>query len=183
MQEWGQGWQWYQDDPAHATVEEVVTEIINATDEAVFAGCSMIGEIKELAINTVPDWLLPCDGTEYLGTDYPELWAVIHDNLKTDADHFRTPQRYRTLGWGEVVGQQEGSETHINTVGELVPHHHQYNEVFATLVDPGVSPSIIGIDDINASDTTDTGDGEAYSVLNPVDGAQFYIIAARPQAG
>jgi len=182
MQQWSNTGNWYQDDPTHATVDEVIAEIINATDNAVFAGCSMIGQILELTVNTIPGWLLPCDGTEYLGTDYPELWAVIHDNLKTDADHFRTPDRVRRIGWGEAVGDQEGGETHTLTIGELTPHTHVYAN--AGLPDvPVVGPGEVPVNAFSgADDTGSTGGGDAFSVIQPVEGAQFYIIASTPLA-
>lgn len=181
MQEWGTSSQWRQNDPTHASVDDVIAEIITMTDRAVMAGCTMLGEIKELAIGTIPDWLLLCDGATYNRVDYPDLYAILDSAFILDADTFRVPDRIRRFGVGGVaMGTQEGSETHTNTIGELVPHHHQYNEVFATLVDPGVAPSVIGIDDINASDTTDTGDGDAFSILNPVEGSAFYIVAKYP---
>lgn len=175
LQELGSEWSWRQDDPAHATVEEVITEIENATDNAIFTGCIMIGEIKELVLNTVPDWLLPCDGTEYLGADYPLLWAVIHDNLKTDATHFRTPDRARRVGWGEAVGAQEGAEKHTLTFAELPAEATNVASDYIELESGSLGFALY---DINGY-----GGGGAHNNIQPTEGAQFYIVAALPVAG
>ena len=151
------------------------------TDRAVFAGCTMLGEIKELTISTVPDWLLLCDGATYDRVDYPDLYTVLDTAFIIDADTFRVPDRTRRLGMGGVaMGTQEGSETHTNTMGELVPHHHTYTEIVvnATIVLGELAGFAINDDTI--SNTGDTGDGDEYSILNPVEGSAFYIVAKYP---
>lgn len=175
MQDWSQEWQWRQDDPAHATVQEVITEIENATEQAIFWGCMLIGEVKELALNEAPDWLLPCDGAEYLGDDYPLLWAVIHDNLKTDATHFRTPDRNRRIAWGGTVGAQEGEETHTLTFSELPT---EATNVALDYIELTPGAGAFALFDINGY-----GGGNPHNNIPPVEGAQFYIVASYPTAG
>lgn len=179
----GSSYAWRQDDPANATVSEVITEINNATDAAVFAGCYMIGQVIELVTNDVPAWVLPCDGTEYLGSDYPELWAVIHDNLKTDGTHFRTPDRNRRIAWGETVGAQEGSEEHTLTVVELPAHNHYYNTVTFDFIELEAGATAFARYDVEQFDTGETGNDTPHSILNPVEGTQYFIVASTPQAG
>jgi len=183
MQRWARAGEWAQLDPSHATVTEVITEIITATDNAVFSGCTMIGEIKELVINDVPDWLVLCDGTEYADTDYPELWAVIHDNLKTDATHFRVPQRARRVAWGETVGAQEGEETHTLITNEMPAHVHVDTTTGITAADPIAGVPLPAASPATASTTGSTGGDGAHNNIQPMEGAQFYIVASTPQAG
>lgn len=174
---------WDQVNPTDATIAEVIAEIEKATDEAVFAGCIMIGEIKELCLDTIPDWLLLCDGTEYANVDYPELAAVIHPGFITDADHFRVPQREgRFALQGASPGSQGGEETVTLTVEQIPPHTHTYEMPVGTLVDPGVEPSAVGLDDINTSDTGSTGGGEAHNNMPPYEETQFFIVARYPNA-
>lgn len=141
----------------------------------------MLGEIKELAIATIPDWLLLCDGATYDRVDYPDLYTILDGAFIIDADTFRVPDRTRRLGMGGVaMGTQEGSENHTNTLGELVPHHHQYTEtILASTVVLGALTGL-SLSDDTTSNTTETGDGDEYSILNPVEGSAFYIVAKYP---
>lgn len=181
MQEWGTDSQWRQNDPTHASVDDVIAEIITMTDRAVMAGCTMLGEIKELAIATIPDWLLLCDGATYDRVDYPDLYTILDAAFIIDADTFRVPDRVRRLGMGGVaMGTQEGSETHTNTIGELVPHTHVVIDPGAILILPGTGPEFALTDPGLPTDTGSTGDGDPYSILNPVEGSAFYIVAKYP---
>jgi len=184
LEELAKNWNWAKTDPTHATVEQVISELV-AARTVLEQGASMyIGEIREFATADPPEGWLRCTGATYANVDYPLLAAVIHPGFVVDADHFRVPDRVRRLGMDDIYpGMQEGSEFHTNTLAELVPHTHSYDQVVATLIDPGVSPSVIGIDDINTVQTGSTGSGDAYSILNPVEGTQFYILAAWPTAG
>lgn len=180
----GQDWSWRQDDPSNATVGQVTAEVQAATDAAIFAGCIMIGEIKELALAEVPDWLLRCDGAEYLIADYPELASLIHPGYITDETHFRVPDRNRRLGMdGIYPAMQEGSETHTNTLAELVPHDHTYTEIVLSATTVLGELAGFSLSDDTTSNTGSAGSGDEYSILNPVEGSQFYIVARYPSAG
>lgn len=184
IEQLAESWNWYQADPSDATVDQVVNELIAARTVLEKGAQMFIGEIREFATADPPEGWLRCTGATYANVDYPLLAAVIHPGFVVDADHFRVPDRVRRLGMDDIYpGMQEGSEFHTNTLAELVPHTHSYDKIVATLIDPGVSPSVIGIDDINAEPTGSTGTGDEYSILNPVEGTQFYILAAWPTAG
>lgn len=180
LQEWGTASQWRQNDPTHASVDTVIAEIISMTDKAVLSGCTMIGEIKELATATVPDWLLLCDGATYDRVDYPDLYAVLDAAFIIDADTFRVPKRTDRLGYGGIaIGTQDGSMTHTNIEAEMYPHTHSYNEpVGEFLALTGEEPSVLAISPFGV--TGSTGGGNEYSIMNAVEGIRFYIVAANP---
>lgn len=184
LQELGSEWSWRQDDPGSATVLEVIKEIQAATDAAIFAGCMMIGQIIELATETPPGWVLRCDGATYENADYPELAAVLAVGYAVDADHFRVPDRNRRFGIdGVFPAMQGGEEEHTLTEAEIPSHTHSYDQVAVTLVDPGSTPSVLGVDDINTVQTGATGGGDPHNNMPPYEGTQFYIIAQYPAAG
>lgn len=185
LQQWGQANQWRQNDPTHASVAEVVAEIINITDKAVFAGCGMIGDVKYIAREPAP-FELVCNGMIYNRVDYPDLYAVLNPVYIIDADQFITPDLFDEFIMGgdeSEVGDTGGTDTVTLTVGNLPAHHHSYEKIVPTLTDPGVTPSVIGIEDINTEDTGDTGSGEAFSIINPYHKLIPVIVATYPQAG
>jgi len=92
-----------------------------------------LGAIFPFMTTAVPEGALECDGTEYLRTDYPDLYAVLDAAFITDADHFTTPDmRGRVpLGVGQGTGLSDyspgetgGTEGHVLSVDELAYHNH-----------------------------------------------------------
>jgi len=183
--EWlANSYNWVQADPLDATVEQVTQELIYARTVLEKGASMYIGEIQEFATEDPPEGWLRCTGAVYANVDYPLLAAVIHNGYVVDADHFRVPDRVRRLGMDDIYpGMQEGSETHTNTVAELAPHHHTYDKTIAAASTvlgelPGIELGAYA-----STDTGTTGSGTPYSILNPVEGTQFYIRAAWPTAG
>lgn len=184
LEEMAKPWNWFQDDPTHATVQQVIQEFIDARTVLEKRPSMYIGEIREFATADPPEGWLRCNGATYLNVDYPLLAAAIHPGYVVDGTHFKVPDRNRRMGMdGIYPAMQEGSETHTNTVGELVPHHHSYDKtvVAASVVLGELAGFELG--DYLSTPTSDTGGGNAYSILNPVEGTQFYIRAAWPTAG
>lgn len=127
-------------------------------------GC-MVGEIKSFMRETLPAGILPCDGTVYLRTDYPDLYSVLPAGFILDADQFMTPdlRRRGLIGTGEsislgdlVLGDTGGNEE-VSITEAIMPvhshdtqphshtdlgHTHLYNTPGATLpvVAPGEVP-------------------------------------------
>jgi microcystin-dependent protein len=109
------------------------------TIEALVAGLyrelfsPMLGHILSFATTNLPSNVLPCDGTQYLRTDYPFLYEVLDAAFIVDADHFITPDlRGRTIiGTGPGIALTErfvndvgGQEFVTLTIGELAVHSH-----------------------------------------------------------
>src|SRR6185369_3936796 len=55
-------WNWVQDDPSHATVQEVIDEFIVARTILEKGPSMYIGEVREFAIADSPEGWLRCDG-------------------------------------------------------------------------------------------------------------------------
>lgn len=184
LEELASSWNWYQADPSDATVQQVVNELIEARIVLEKGAQMFIGEIREFATADPPEGWLRCTGAVYANVDYPLLASVIHPGFVVDADHFRVPDRVRRFGMDDIYpGMQEGSEVHTNTLAELVPHHHTYDKTVAAASTvlgelPGVELGAYA-----STETGDTGGGDEYSILNPVEGTQFFILAAWPTAG
>lgn len=179
----GEAWPWRQDDPSNATVDQVTAEIQAATDAAIFAGCIMIGQIIELAVETPPTWMLRCDGAVYLIEDYPELAAVIHPGFIDDETHFHVPDRNQRLGVdGFYPATQGGEAAHTLTEAEIPAHTHSYNEPTGEFLGlTGEQPAVLLISPFGV--TGSTGGGEAHNNWPPYEGIQYYIIARYPSAG
>lgn len=193
LQMLGEKWSWQQDDPAAATVAEVTEEIINETDRAVFAGCIMIGEVKWLTTEA-PDWCLLCDGTEYDGDDYPDLYAVIDVAYHTGGGMFVVPDLLFRFPRGAVVpGTQGGQDNVILTVNELPSHAHGLHQHGSH--SHGISPDTEagGIPDISAgpplpgatdfASVENTGEGNAFNITPLYHDLIPVIVARLPTAG
>lgn len=160
-----------------ASVDDVTAAYKALIEAAWVGGCRMVGQVIEVAVNSIPSGCLPCDGTEYANADWPELAAVIHVGLRTDGAHFRTPDRNRRFALGgAIVGVQGGEETHALTEFEM-PGHTHIEEGF------GVAESVVlgelpGLSAAPAPKITgSTGGGGAHNNMPPYEGTIFVIVA------
>lgn len=180
MQILGNPYSWIQDDIAAATPGEVADEINKATDEMVFAGCTMIGQIMMLATDT-PEWCLECDGSIYLKADYPDLWAVLDPAYETDATHFRVPdlQARFPLG-GVLLGNNGGASTVVLNEDQMPAHSHVYlKTVAAASVVLGELPgSQLGA--YLPQETTIVGGNEPIDIMPPYEIVRYVIVAVQP---
>jgi microcystin-dependent protein len=88
----------------------------------------MIGDVVPVLRATLPPNKLWCDGSTYLRTDYPKLYAVLDSEFIVDADHFIVPDlRRRTVIGADddyPVNASGGEATHTLTSGEMPSHTH-----------------------------------------------------------
>lgn len=170
----------------------VIEEIINLKKQLQEGAGKVIGEVKEIACITVPDGWLPCDGSEYLKSDYPELYTAIGDlwgvnNPPSDVFHFRVPDRRGKVGVGlstetefNSIGKTGGEKDHTLTVGEMPSHTHGMG--YRTIGQSGSNRfSMVGQTNANREGdvgTSSTGESKAHNNMPPY--AVFnYIICAK----
>ena len=144
---------------------------------------NMIGSIRWGAWGTLPDNLLPCDGSLYLKDDYPKLYDILDAQYIVDATSFRTPdikQRVPlTAGSGSLttrsLGQTGGVETVQLSVNEMPSHNHG-TQIYSSNIDvegAGVpDPTAVGLPPIPTS-TGDTGGNQPHENMPP-----FYVLKA-----
>lgn len=181
LENMGYAWSWRQDDPTHATVDEVAAEIAKAVDNAVFMGCIMIGQVIEIATDC-PAWCLECDGTVYLNTDYPLLAAVIDSAYVVDGTHFRVPDHQDRFALGStILGEDGGESSHTLTTAEIPGHTH--TEMVPGIPGLALAPGELPVITTSAAGVTgSTGGGGAHNNMPPYETIRKVIIARYPSA-
>lgn len=113
------------------TIEKIVG---NAYEEIMNP---LLGQIMPIALATIPDNMLLCDGATYLKVDYPNLYAILDSAFIVNATSFKVPDlRSRVvIGAGQGSGlsnynvnAQGGEEQHVLSVIELAAHAHSLND-------------------------------------------------------
>lgn len=135
-----------------------------------------IGTMLDFAGNAAPAGYLNCDGSAVSRTTYADLFAVIGTlwGAGDGTTTFNLPDFRRrvavgsggtgTVTLGNAVGNTGGEEAHTMTLSELVPHHHSYQ----TLTNPGGIAIQGGTNYLfQAANTTDTGGGTPFNVMQP----------------
>lgn len=136
----------------------------------------MTGELWVGITADYPDGVLPFDGTQYLRTDYPSLYALIDAAFIDDADHFTLHEAagralvIAGVGGGgltpRAVGDTFGVETVTLVEADIPSHSH-------SVIDPGSVVVEAGIGAIALADpglptvTGDTGGGGAHENMQP----------------
>lgn len=159
-------------------------------------GCLPVGSVFAAITNTTPANCLPCDGEQYLGADYPDLFAVIHAGFKSET-HFVLPDlRGRVvLGTGQgatltnySIGDFGGQESHQLTVAELPAHNHALEAssgVDLNRATGGAASSATGLNvgGIFASapftplTTLDRGNGDSHENRQPYYALHYFVVA------
>lgn len=147
----------------------------------------MIGLIIPFVTADPPLGVLPCDGSEYLREDYPELYAVLDTFYIVDSDHFSVPDlRGRTIiGVGDGaglttrnIGDTGGEENHQLTESELASHAHTIPATITTLtLEPGEVTTLTPIP-LVSSYTGNTGGDEAHNTMQPFYALNYGILAS-----
>jgi microcystin-dependent protein len=161
------------------TVAEFLEMAITSMDGCP-GGSMVIGEIKTLATSALPAGMLWCDGSQYLRTAYPDLYAALDSAFVIDADNFVVPdlREVFVLGAGavHVVGDTGGAASHTLTVDEMPEHAHVVYRASSigtasTRVAGGASNTI------GATATTAAGGGLAHNNMPPFNTLNKAIVA------
>jgi microcystin-dependent protein len=163
--------------------------------------CRLIGEIVTFAGSSNPSVnFLLCDGSSYLRSDYPDLFAVIGSVFgSADSTHFNVPDlRGRTaVGAGtgpglssRSLGASFGEESHTLTGTEMPSHTHTdtghlHAEGTATpfpqLAPPaGVFVGAIpgaGFTGVGNAAISNTGGGGSHNNMQPSLVLNYFIVA------
>jgi len=122
------------------------------------------GDIKWSAAPSLPAGspYLYCDGSLYVGTDYPSLYSAIGTTYNTGgepAGNFRVPDlRGRliagvdgsiniTAGWAASLGGTGGEESHTLTVSEEPSHTHtdSGHTHVESVAAPAIGAAVVGV--------------------------------------
>jgi microcystin-dependent protein len=142
----------------------------------------MLGMIFPLVTLDPPPNVLPCDGSTYLRSDFPELFAVLDTVFIVDSDHFVVPDlRGRTIiGGGGVYSNADtgGEEAHQLTESEIPNHVHSIPLTTTTLaVEPG-EIAVLSPIPILTSSTGSTGGDSSHNNMQPFFALNYGIVAS-----
>jgi microcystin-dependent protein len=130
----------------------------------------------------LPWGTLPCDGSEYLKTDYPELWAVLETEtfeithtkvFESDSTHFIVPDLVGRVLVGYLLADESqdvtegwGTETETLSTAQIPAHTHTEK---SAVVNPGGYQGGTNRDGTTYStpQTGSTGGGEAHNNMQP----------------
>lgn len=145
---------------------------------------AMIGSIVPFATENLPTGCLPCDGSIYSATDYPELFAVLDSALKISPTEFRTPNlngRFiRGTDPAGILPFMEGGEAEVVlSIDQIPAHRHEYGArigatAFGSVAQVAV-PSNTG--SVVTRQTGSVGGGQAHNNLPPFLALRYGIIA------
>lgn len=180
---------------------ELMREVEVGGGGVMAAACHPIGDVFMNAGATTPEGALPCNGATYLRADYPDLYEMLDDNLKIDADHFKTPAiingrvpagvgTYPVVIGGMSgtaivsVGSELGEYAHTLSIEELPTHTHQqqYGTNSGMVQDNGFTGGYsAGTTPAGAPytplTTASAGGGQPHMNMPPITGLRFFIQA------
>lgn len=144
-------------------------------------GCLIFGQIVALATEEIPENMLPCDGSSYLRTDYPSLYANLNSTYITDANNFTVPDLRAQFVYGAVnlagIGNTGGSTTKNISNSNMPTHTHLYSAPLpgVTLTGAGVpTPTNIGS---LPTPSGSSGLGTAMDIMPPYTRLLYAIVA------
>jgi microcystin-dependent protein len=142
----------------------------------------MIGTIVPFMGETIPEYLLLCDGGTYAREDYPDLYAILPASLIIDADQFTVPD----MAGLSVVGQsatypflsQGGEAEHTLTESEMPSHSHTYTPPV-----PNIDLEDVGAPDLAAAGiglttiTGSSGGDQPHNNMQPYISLYYCVVA------
>lgn len=174
-------WDW--DEFGAVTPEEAAQAALIMFGKYLESGCALIGEIRLLAVATLPDNMLACDGATHLKADYPLLYAALASVFIVDATHFKTPdlRGYTAIGAGAMasgfhtfaVGDKYGNASQIQAGDQVAQHTHYmyHSHSFVPLVTGDLDVEGVGVPQPNAAQiipffTGETNNFDGYTSSN-----------------
>lgn len=173
----GAGWELTDDekDDIDALVSKLEQELM----------LSAVGVIMPYVGLSVPSWALLCDGSEKLAVDYPELWDLMKFEWQASVDSFYLPDLVNRVpvGSGDEYDMAEkvGAMTHVMTVAQMPRHTHTYVLPGNFPLQPGpLAAVMVKIPWPNTTpNTSDTGNSEAFPLVQPSQGLKYIIVSGR----
>jgi len=171
------------------TISDVEWDTISAYVDGLLyeAKTPMIGYIVAYMTADPPANVLPCDGSNYLRDDFPELYEALDAVYIVDADHFTVPDlRGRTIiGVGSgagltsrSTGDSGGEESHTLTTGELASHTHTIPLTASLPAQAGVGFAGDVTVPFVTQNTGTTGSDESHNNMQPYYALNYGVIAA-----
>lgn len=125
---------------------------------------------------------LECDGSRYLRTDYPDLWAKIkqaYDDgltlLEVDETYFYVPDLINRFPLGGVPsGYLAGESEHTLTVDEMPAHAHEYIQASEVTINGGLEAPAFAAVPVPGT-TTIVGSGLPHNNMPPLCTIRFLI--------
>jgi microcystin-dependent protein len=174
------------------TITEILEEYVPVADNV------PVGVITAFIGNAaaIPAKWLPCNYSLYAQADYPELVAILPSGYTTGSN-FRTPnlQGHYIRGLADDTGRggEAGSNQHTLTIAELPVHRHivpAHAHAVPARANAGstsnvaalagaATNAVINTDTEPATDTSDVGSGDFFSI-EPLHIRFYYIIKALP---
>jgi len=189
------------------TGEEAAALFASIASEGIFDMPWSIGDIKYTAAPPVNATWLVCDGTLYVGTDYPDLFARIGTAFNQPGDPYtsmRTPDMRGRVpamtnngsgilpSWGDTPGGIGGEAAHTLIASEMPSHTHtdtgHVHSGIPTFITTaaGVEPALASVEvplvtvptGIGNASLTSTGGDGSHNNIQPTFILACYILAA-----
>lgn len=146
-------------------IEDSVSDVVDSAMASLLAYYAnlMVGSVSSWMFSPPPPGWLALDGTTYDKADYPELWEVLPDGLKSASD-FTLPDMAEQFQAGtnteSEIGDQAGDNSFALTVGQLPTHSHLYTPPSLTIEaeTPTTPLPTAGIGTPTQTGTTGNGD-------------------------
>lgn len=130
---------------------------------------------------------LPCDGSDYLKDDYPELAEELAGVTWSDSTHFNVPDLQGRAPFGSGSGsglstrlldQSGGEERHTLATSELPSHAHDTHAHLSSIAQLGVGEPV-STPALTGQSSGNTGDGNPHNNMPPYRIVHYYIVTGK----
>lgn len=159
--------QWYNWEGFGTLTPDECAEIMqNMWNAYISGGGCMIGQVAWFAVDSLPDYVLECDGSTYDRVDYPLLYDALSSAFIVDVDTFQTPDiEDRFILSGGTMGDTGGESDHTLSIDEIPSHSHSipYESCFPY----GTTPEVCVVGGALTQQTGSTGGGNSHNNMPP----------------